>query len=205
MAKSDTIERIGAMGFNGLNGTIVFNTTRDGIAVGTVPGEPYGCARPLTVTIEIRAERLQRRETYETIEHETVSEPLGFALTSAVWDPSRTDWIAGGATVEPLREVVERGTVSPRLTSDGLARLADIGERWHLNDVKAGCAHQTVVYEDGEYGRRPSLTLTEPCPMTGYRYGSSWLIEPLPDGLLDEVSDILEWHVSAGGNVYRNY
>src|SRR5690606_15436589 len=118
-SQPDTIERIGTMGFNGLNGTIVFNTTRGGVTVGTVPGELYGYARPLTVTAEIRAERLQRRETYETIEHEAVSEPLEVAFTSAVWNPSRTDWIAGGATVEPLREVVNHGAVSPRLTSDG--------------------------------------------------------------------------------------
>jgi hypothetical protein len=57
-------------------------------------------------------------------------------------------------------------------------------DRWHLNTMRAGCAHQTVVWEDSRYGVRPSLERTPVCPVSGYRYGSAWLVEVLPDTVL---------------------
>src|SRR5262245_26877476 len=37
-------------------------------------------------------------------------------------------------------------------------RIHQLAERWHLNTMRAGCAHQTPVYENDRYGRRvPSL------------------------------------------------
>ena len=73
-----------------------------------------------------------------------------------------------------------------------LDELAQVWERWHLNDMRAGCAHQSVVWETDVYGlSRPSLDLTLPCPASGYRYGSSWLYEPLPDDVLHLVQRVL--------------
>lgn len=66
-------------------------------------------------------------------------------------------------------------------------RILELADRWHLNTMKAGCAHQTVVWENSEYGRRPSLELTKPCPETGYRYGSAWLVEVPPAEVIEEL------------------
>lgn len=61
-----------------------------------------------------------------------------------------------------------------------LEELAAIGEEWHLNGMRSGCAHQVPVYETDRFGHRvPSLDLTPACPETGYRYGSAWLVEPM--------------------------
>lgn len=88
-----------------------------------------------------------------------------------------------GASRDPFRDVI---TPAPGWDLDELEILADLGDRWHLNAMKAGCRHQTVVWEEGRYGQRqPSLHLTEPCPVTGYRYGTAWLCEPLPPHILD--------------------
>jgi hypothetical protein len=61
-------------------------------------------------------------------------------------------------------------------------RIGEVWERWHLNDMRAGCEHQRALgwsrYED-----HPS----EPCPVCGYEYGSAWLYEPLPDEIVAEV------------------
>lgn len=175
--------------FTGMNGT----TVREGadITIGKIPGAAYGYKRDLRVTVSVRVERLERRETYETTAHETVREPLALSLTSNVWRPDGADIVAGGATVEPIREVAAHGTPAAGLTADDLAALATLGQRWHGNDFKAACEHQTVAWEDSAHGRRPSLTDTAPCPVTGYRYGTAWLVEPLPHDVLAQVDAIM--------------
>jgi hypothetical protein len=69
-------------------------------------------------------------------------------------------------------------------------RLGELWDTWHLNDLQAACDHQTVVYEDSSYGRRPSLTETRACPVSGYRYGSAWLVKPLPADVEKEIRAI---------------
>jgi hypothetical protein len=191
----------------GLNGDPVF-TVKDRF-VGTVPGAPYGYKNPLRVTVGIRMEALTRQDAYETTEHVRTSRPLDFAITTAVWRPDGRDIVSGGATVEPLRELV---TFARGFDADKARALAYLGERWHLNGTRAGCAHQAVVYEEDRYGRQaPSLDKTpvcrvdgamelhpgrpeadgKPATLGGYRYGSAWLVEPLPDGFLDTLKGLL--------------
>lgn len=190
-------------GYNGLNGTIMLNTGREGLTVGHVPGDGYGYARRLKVTLDLRIERLERRETYETTTHEHVARPLAMSVTTSVWRPHGKDIVAGGATREPLREVAAHGEPARFWDVDHqLARMASMGDRWHLNDMQPGCLHQEVVYEDSDYGTRPSLTETLPCPITGYRYGSSWLIDPVPRVLLNNLLDDLIAGPIANRNIY---
>jgi hypothetical protein len=189
--------------FNGLNGTIMLNTGREGLPVGTVDGQAYGYAAGtrLGVRLNVRIERLERRETYETVEHEQVTRPLGMSVTTDVWRPDGQDIVTGGATREPLREVAAHGTPSRFWDADKLYRMAALGDRWHLNDMQAACLHQTVVYEEEPY-HRPSLDLTLPCPVTGYRYGTGWLVNPLPQILLTNLLGVLLAGPIANHNVY---
>ena len=62
-----------------------------------------------------------------------------------------------------------------------VAHLFVIWERWHLNDMRAGCAHQRALGWN-DYTQHPS----EPCPTCGYAYGSQWLKEEVP-------ADVLAW------------
>lgn len=180
--------------FNGLNGTILLNAPDSpGVTVGYVPGEPYGYKRKLRVTVEFRVERLERAETYETTTHTRVTAPLEFALTTAVWEPpTRTrerDIVTGGATIEPLVDVLEHGELAPGFTREKVERLIEMFEQHHLNAMKAGCAHQTVALDPKGrgYDTHYALDHTPACPETGYRWGRSWLLEPLPEGFVDEL------------------
>ena len=95
-------------------------------------------------------------------------------------------------------------------------KLKDLWERWHLNDMRSGCIHQTAegwakrpidpskplrAYGKHFEGQKssswnmltwvsksehPEGLLSEPCPACGYRFGSAWLYEPVPE-------DVLEW------------
>src|SRR5215469_14742086 len=120
----------------GLNGEIVYK--RERVRVGQVDGEAYGYKRPLWVTVDVTMEQLNRQPEYETTEHEHVSGPLDFSITTDVWRPDGRDIVSGGATVEPLRELV---TYADGFDAEKAAALAAL-ERWHLNAMRAGCAHQ---------------------------------------------------------------
>lgn len=61
-------------------------------------------------------------------------------------------------------------------------RLVQIWKRWHLNDMKAGCEHQRALGWTS-YDKHPS----EPCPTCGYKYGTAWLFEAVPDEILKEL------------------
>lgn len=185
--------------FNGLNGTIMLNGN---IEVGTVPGDRHGYAARtrLPVTIDVRIERLERRETYQTTQHEGLTRPLGLSVMSNVWQPGRGDIVTGGATREPLRDVAEHGTPGRFWDPDKLTLMARLGDQWHANDMTAACAHQEVVYEEKPY-HRPSLDLTPPCPVTGYRYGTDWLITPLSTPVVDTLLDLLAGPID-NRNVY---
>ena len=116
---------------------------------------------------------------------------IDVSVTSEVVNPRKRRsspdfWVSGGASLEPFRQVVEP---VDGLTLADIARLADLGDRWHLNGMVAGCAHQTVVWAKNErYGHmEPSLDLTPRCPVTGYRYGHEWLGEVIPADALAEI------------------
>lgn len=99
-----------------------------------------------------------------------------------------------------------------------IERLAKLWKRWHLNDMHAGCEHQRAngwdkMKLDPEKGEgqgnmaiwtykkdHPNGKLCEPCPQCGYKYGTAWLFEQLPENFEAIIasfpdSDIVPaWH-----------
>jgi len=96
-------------------------------------------------------------------------------------------------------------------------RLLEIWNRWHLNDMRAGCKHQrNEKWEERPIDPSKPLSayglhykgqvcassnrlvwvtrkehkeglLSFPCPTCGYKYGTSWLYEALPTEILAEL------------------
>jgi hypothetical protein len=78
--------------------------------------------------------------------------------------------------------------------------LVALWDRWHLNDMKAGCEHQEFRYRNhpderptsrnnylGASGDTMSPDEWSACPECGYKYGSQWLFESLPADILDQI------------------
>jgi len=145
---------------NGLNGETAF-LVKD-VLVGKYDGRAVGESRNGHVTVTVRMEWLTRQDEYETIAHELVRRPLDFAIMTH-----------RGADTAMFEHMVDyaRGFDPARVQE--LARLA----AYHLPSMKAGCVHQSGVNK-------------APCPVTGYRWGSAWLVEPLPDGFLERVKAV---------------
>jgi hypothetical protein len=69
---------------------------------------------------------------------------------------------------------------------EGVARLAETWDRWHLNDMRAGCEHQREM--GWTYDEHPS----EPCPTCGYKFGTAWRREDVPEDVLQWLHDLPE-------------
>lgn len=134
--------------------------------------------------IAVEARHETQTSDYTTTQHEQRTGPHArLALSVLGWYGLTSDPDTAGQVGNMLADITRpAGT----LTHADIKRLAEIWDRWHLNDRRAACAHMELP-DDPSYDARRDIT----CPETGYRYGHAWLVEPLPDGLWDEVRAIL--------------
>lgn len=121
------------------------------------------------------------------------------SIQANVWMVSRRDIYAGGQ----LRENVRDYLTKPLIGEEKLARILEIWDRWHLNGLQAGCEHQrargwgktelTLPSSEKKLSgwvyptEHPEGVLCKPCPVCGYKYGSAWLREELPQEIIDEI------------------
>lgn len=130
--------------------------------------------------------RLEPRPGGMTVEHEQVERVEEFAASGSVWRRRNSnDCHMAGQMLDVLMEPSMRPMGSWTFTD--LMSLWALWKRWHLNTMKAGCAHQQVRWEYTLGYERPDLANTPACPISGYKYGSGWLVEPLPMRVHDEA------------------
>ena len=173
--------------------------------VGTFAGEPWGVNYPVGLVLEVRTERPQHPETSLTTEHlHTPADAVGYSFVWVATCRRRDPYLAstpGGCFPEMLAEG-SAVTFCDGWNRERLLKASELAERWHLNQMRAACAHQEIVYELDRYGRAvPSLDLTPACPGTpdtrgrvrggGYRYGSAWLFEVVPDEVAAEIAETM--------------
>lgn len=88
---------------------------------------------------------------------------------------------ARGSAGQIQAELKDRSRrVAPGWNRKMIDRLYNTWERWHLNDLRAECAHQRARGE--KWSTHPSAV----CPDCGYRLGSAWLKENVP-------ADVINW------------
>ena len=139
------------------------------------------------VVVDVRLEPIHG--DHETITHDTVTGGLRFAISGEHYakgerrgNPSRA-----GQCIESLGEIVKPAA---GWTLEEIAELAKLWDRWHLNDLRAACSHMKPFPQGAratteEWANRPT------CPDTGYRYGNSWLVEPLPTEVVERVRELM--------------
>lgn len=143
------------------------------------------------------------------VEIKTEERPEGLTLSIQADGrlPRRREIECGGQWMDGLREVLDRGTLDAGVSRASVERLLTVWERWHLNHMRAGCEHQRaekwdkrpldqskptsayIQHPDGQMGWnmltwvpvKDGGLLGAPCPTCGYKYGSKWLYEPLPE------------------------
>ncbi len=66
-----------------------------------------------------------------------------------------------------------------------LKGFLNIWDRWHLNDLRAGCQHQRIEEWNKEM-------ISEPCNVCNYKYGTKWLKEELPEYVIEYLEALPE-------------
>jgi hypothetical protein len=97
------------------------------------------------------------------------------------WTGKRLSFVGNrGQNVGSLSEIDNPDTEADR------DRLAALWDRWHLNDMRAGCEHQ-------QRGARAGFgaPIGAVCAVCGYSNGSEWRTEAVPEDVLAEVRGIM--------------
>ena len=148
------------------------------------------------VTAEVRRELTTRPMTSVTHE-ELPAGQMTVAITFEVKDPKKRGdnaFISAGQTPPEDRVIVTLPSTVAAKDEDRRWEAVRAVERlwagWHLNKMRAACAHQVVPEVPEGVASRTSWLLdnTEPCPLTGYRYGTAWLFDPLDAQALADLT-----------------
>ncbi len=104
---------------------------------------------------------------------------------------------AYGQCYDFIRELVEQHGSGHRDKGE-ILKLLDIWDRWHLNTMRAGTPRQQEIIRPW-LKRTPNKDYTEQCNYLfshglliddGYKYGTAWLYEPLPDDVITFISGL---------------
>lgn len=85
------------------------------------------------------------------------------------------------------------------ITEQDLQTIINIWDQWHLNDLKAGTVNQQAFIDEWKKNNRYDLTAV--CEAlkeiglyedNGYKYGHGWLVDPLPEEVIREITSIFE-------------
>lgn len=124
---------------------------------------------PVTIDIELR----ETVGEFTDIHHKKHNKILELSICGNIWNPRKTDIYTGGQCLDTILDYFPY--------SKKVSRIAEIWERWHLNALKAGCTHQ----KQGDYSNHEIAQ--QVCPHTGYKYGTSWLYEEIPEDVIEEI------------------
>ncbi len=101
---------------------------------------------------------------------------------------------SGGQCQEEIKRLLDQHLISGGTIGNGsptLRRLLELWERWHNNELHAGCLHQQVRIGAGEKLECYPENVADVCPTRGYRFGSEWLLEEIPGDVVTEMLGIV--------------
>ena len=139
----------------------------------------------ITLEVEIKTVESER----STIDLEDITEYKVLAITGELRE------FTGGRPSLSCSGQIKDEMITKNKTK---LRLIEIWQRWHLNDQKSGTRKQNECLDNWK-DRPKGWSYEEDCQYlkehslyndNGYRYGTAWLVEILPDEIMKEI-DIL--------------
>ena len=120
---------------------------------------------------------------------------------TGVEGPRRDGNCQGGCGQINTSMVPEEITPAPGWSLELIQKFLEVWDRWHLNDMRAGSPAQMEEMRKHKFPGYPMdhyawtlKTLTEAGlnPDGGYRYGSKWLFEEVPEWVLEFLKSLPE-------------
>lgn len=103
-----------------------------------------------------------------------------FTASGGVWNNTHTDYLTCGQCIDDVYNEF-KGQLQNRKQYEAIMAL---WEKWHLNDMKAGCKHQEL--KGGKFA------VSEKCKTCGYGYGTAWNYEAIVMRDLNEIMRLLD-------------
>lgn len=130
-----------------------------------------------------------------TIRYEKKEKGYVFSATGDIWNCNHSDIYCGGQCLDTIAEYVDNPVFK---------EIHELWKLYHLNDMHAECVHQAelgwrelamrYVAVNDKFGKvknellgwlreseHPEGLLCRPCPVCGYKYGTSWNFFEIPD------------------------
>ena len=164
------------------------------LTIGYIKPEFFGypnTACKVTVEIEIK----QKAHPQKDLWLNEVQKPICLSIHGDV--KHGKSYVCSGQINNTLEEALqEKAFRKLAIPENTLRTLLEIWQKWHLNDLRAYCTHQKELVsqypEKFFYADNYDNIVKEPeftkCSKCGYRYGTAWLYEPLPQ----DVTNFLE-------------
>jgi hypothetical protein len=110
-----------------------------------------------------------------TINHQKIFSYQTLSICGEVVEYRKQNASNFGQICERLSEITQP---SKGFTLKDVAKIKEIWEKWHLNDLQSHCAHQDKAIKWDQ---------VDPCPLNGYKAGSAWLLSELPQEIINEI------------------
>ena len=176
------------------------------LQLGKVDG--YGNGRK-TCRVELEIELRERESVapHLTIDLEPIGQYTELAICGNVWNHIETDLVQFGQMYDAMLDYFPHSPL--------VAEIVKVWKRWHLNGLKAGTRTQAKaidaykrnntlwrydygeacdilkdqgLYEDtSKLGRLERIANRLLKQGKGYKYGHAWLVEPLPEKIIEQV------------------
>lgn len=117
----------------------------------------------------------------ETTDHRKIKSFKVLSISGFARQRIGADYAYCGQIYDELNDKNIRRWLLPK---ENIKGLVTIWKRWHLNGLNSGCIHQKA----GDY-TNPKIA-GQVCPKTGYKYGTAWLVEELPQGLEEKIEQL---------------
>lgn len=113
-----------------------------------------------------------------TINHQQVEGYKTLSISGEVVEYRKRNASQFGQMVYRLSEITKPAN---GLTLAGVARIQQIWEEWHLNDLQSHCVHQDKAIKWDQVA---------PCLETAYKAGTAWLLKELPAEVIAEIENL---------------
>jgi hypothetical protein len=107
-----------------------------------------------------------------TIELRNKKEGVALSIVGDIYHTNKS--ISCGQCVDYIREEFA--------DNKKVQRICDIWDRWHLNDLHAGCEHQREFENEPYENHRGAY-----CEICDYTYGTGWKFEVIPNEIIEEI------------------